>query len=80
MPSKYSEETHIMNTKSHNVEIIIGSKTDNNIKGIFFAKIQEGLEESAKGSEFVFDTVNLLHYHLQKINLNRGGSSVDSPK
>ena len=33
-----------------------------------------------KGSEFVFDSANLLSYHLQKISLNRGGSYVDSPK
>ena len=33
-----------------------------------------------KGSEFVFDSVDLLHYHLQKISLKRGGSYVDSSK
>ena len=33
-----------------------------------------------KGSEFVFDTVDLLHYILNKISLNRGGSYIDSPK
>ena len=38
------------------------------------------LEELMKGSKFVFDSVNLLHYHLQKISLNRGGSYKDSPK
>ena len=33
-----------------------------------------------KGSEFVFDSVDLLEYKLNKINLNRGGSYVYSPK
>ena len=34
-----------------------------------------------KGSEFIFDSVNLLHYHLQKTSLKRTGSSyIDSPK
>ena len=33
-----------------------------------------------KGSEFVFDSTDLLHYHFQKIILNRGGSYIDSPK
>ena len=33
-----------------------------------------------RGSEFVFDTIDLLHYHLQKIGLKRGGSYIDSPE
>ena len=32
-----------------------------------------------KGSEFVFDYVQLLYYKCHKINLNRGGSYIDSP-
>ena len=44
-------------------------------------KYQEGLEKSMRGSEFIFDSVDLLNYNLQKINLNRKGSSyIDSPK
>ena len=31
------------------------------------------------GSEFVFESVDLLHYRLHKISLNRGGSYIDSP-
>ena len=33
-----------------------------------------------RGREFVFDSVNLLHYKLHKISLNRVGSYIDSPK
>ena len=43
-------------------------------------KYQEGLEESIEGSEFVFDSVDLLYYKLYKISLNRGKSCIDSPK
>ena len=43
-------------------------------------KYQEGLEKSIKGSEFVFDSVDLLYYKLHKISLNRGKSYIDSPK
>ena len=32
-----------------------------------------------RGSEFVFDGINLLHYGLYKITLNRGGSYIKSP-
>ena len=31
-----------------------------------------------KGSEFVFDSIDLLYYKLHKISLNRGGSYIDS--
>ena len=31
-------------------------------------------------SEFVFDGIDLFHYNLHKISLNRGGSYIDSPK
>ena len=43
-------------------------------------KYQEGLEKSMKGSDFVFDSVDLLYYKLHKISLNRGGSYIDSPE
>lgn len=33
-----------------------------------------------KGSEFVFDKDNLLHYKCHKIDLNYGGSYIDSCK
>ena len=32
-----------------------------------------------EGSEFVFNYVHLLYYKCHKINLNRGGSYIDSP-
>ena len=76
-----SDETCIMSTWSDNVEIMMGSETDyiiNELFKSFLQKYQEGLEESMKGSDFVFDSVNLLYYHLHKMNLNRGGSYTDS--
>ena len=33
-----------------------------------------------RGSEFVFDGVDVLYYDLKKISLNRGGSYIDSPE
>ena len=35
--------------------------------------------ELMKGSEFVFDYVYLLYWKCHKINLNHGGSYIDSP-
>ena len=82
--SKDSDETRNMHTKSDNIEIMMGSETDDIIDELFnffLQKYQEGLEESMRRSEFIFDSVDLLYYNLQKINLNRKGSSyIDSPK
>ena len=82
--SKDSIETRNMHTKSDNIEIMMGSETDDIIDELFnffLQKYQEGLEESMRRSEFIFDSVDLLYYNLQKINLNRKGSSyIDSPK
>ena len=67
MSSKDSEETLTMHTKSHNVEIIMGIETDEIIQELFkslLEKYQEGLEESMRINEFVFDSVDLLYYYL----------------
>ena len=61
----------------------MGSETDEIIKELFksfLQKYQEGLEESMRGSEFIFDGVNALYYDLNKISLSRGGSCIVSPK
>ena len=67
--SKDSAETCTMYTKSDNVEIMIGSKTDDIITECFdslLQKYQKKLEETLRGSEFIPDSVDLLYYHLQK--------------
>ena len=40
----------------------------------------QGLEESMKGSEFIFESVDVLYYILNEISLNRGGSYIDFPE
>ena len=77
-----SDETRIMHTKSDNLEIMIGSDTNEVIEDLFkslLQRYQENLEEKMRGSEFNFDAVNLLHYDPNKISLNRGGSYTKSP-
>ena len=56
-------------------------KSLKNFLNFFCERYQEGLDESRKESEFIFDSVNLLHYHLQITSLERIGSSyIDSPE
>ena len=71
-----------MYTKSINVEIMTGSDVNEVIEKLFeslLQKYQKNLEEKMRGSEFVFDGVNALHYDLNKISLNRAGSYIDLP-
>ena len=72
-----------MRTKSNNVENMMGSETDEIIEELFkylSQRYQERLEESMRGSEFIFDSADALYYDLNKITLSRGGSYIDSPE
>ena len=66
--SKDSKETHTMHSKSDNIEILIGNETDEIIEELQI--YPKGLEESMKGSEFIFDSVDLLYYKCYKLTLN----------
>ena len=75
-----SDESPTMRTQSDNIEIMMGSETDEIIEELFKSFSEEGLEESMKGSHFIFDRVDVLYYNLNKISLNGGGSYIDSPE
>ena len=78
--SKGSDETRIMHSKSDIAEIIMNGETDEIIEELFESLLQgyqEGLEEKMKGKEFL---LMVLYYNLNKINLVRGESYIDSPK
>ena len=81
--SKHFDETRTMHTKGYNAEIMMGSETDEIIDDLFesfLQNYQERLEESMRGSEFVYDSVDALYYNFTKVSLSRGGSYIDSPK
>ena len=70
-----------MHSKSDNIEVIINDEVDEVIEELFHSlrnRYQNNLE-SMKGSEFVFDYVQLWYYKSHKINPNSGGSYIDSP-
>ena len=78
-----ANETREINTKSDNITIMSGIKTEDVIKELFntFRKrCQERLETKTKGSSFTFERIDLLEYHLHKISLNRGSSYINSPE
>ena len=76
------DEEYVRHSKSDNVEMMINDKTEEVIEELFqslLSRYQIGLETSMRVSGFVFDYVHLLYYKCHKININRGGSYIDSP-
>ena len=73
------EDTHTdtqtdLHSASKPVEIFIGSNTENVIDTLFntiLNKIQQSMETSnERGSRFTHDSVGLLYYHFQRIDIN----------
>ena len=76
-------ETRTTDSKSDNVKTLMGSETDDIINELFkyfFQRYQEKLEEKTRGSKFVFESVDLLYYGLDKTRLRRGKSYIKSPE
>ena len=56
-----------MHSKSDNVETMRGMDTDDTIQELFssfFRRYQESFETKMKGSDYIFNHVNLLEYHF----------------
>ena len=68
--SKDFKETRTIYTNSDNIDIINGYETDQFIEELFDSVLQR------YQSEFVYDSIDLLHYKLHEIHLNSGGSYV----
>ena len=82
--SKDFEEIRFIYSPSNNVEILMGSETDDIINELFESLLQRFPEvretSNNKGSEFIHESVGLLYYCFHKIDLKRGESYVDSPE
>ena len=67
--------------QSDNIEIMISDEADDFTEKSFksLKNIYQNNLKSIKGSEFVFDYVDLLYYECHKINPNGGGLYTDSP-
>ena len=81
--TKIFEETRTIYTKSEPLEIFMGSDTEDVIDKLFntllqrFKLAQETSNE--RGSEFIPDSVELLYYHFQRIDIRRAESYIMSP-
>ena len=64
-------------------DISLGNETDDIIKGLLNSFLTNYQNEEAilrNGSNFVFESVDLLSYHIHKTSLKRGKSYIKSPK
>ena len=80
--SKNIDEERIMHSKSSNIKFMPYDNENEVVNELFeslLSRYQIGLETPIRVSNFIFDSVQLLHYKCQKINFKRGGSYTDSP-
>ena len=66
---------------SDNEEIRLGNETDDIIKGLINSFLNNYQKEEIilkNGSNFVFESVDLLSYHIHKASLRRGNSYIKS--
>ena len=76
-------ETRTIFVWSDNEEIRLGNETDDIIKGILNSFLNNYQKEEIilrNGSNFVFESVDLLSYHIHKASLKRGKSYMKSPE
>ena len=80
--SRDTGETHIYYVWSDNVSIMQGSDTNDIIREIFRSFLHNYQEElkMIKGSDFIFQSVDLMDHKLHRVRLNRGGSYIKSPE
>ena len=68
---------------SDNEEIRLGNETDDIVKGLLNSFLNNYQKEEIvlrNGSNFVFESVDLLSYHIHKTSLKRGKSYIKSPE
>ena len=80
--SRDTGETRTYYVWSDNVSIMRGKNTNAIIREILKSFLHNYKQELKiiKGSDFVFESVDLLDYKLHRRRLNRGGSYIKSPK
>ena len=68
---------------SDNEEIRLGNETDDIVKRLINSFLNNYQKEELilrNGSNFVFESVGLLSYHIHKTSLKRGNSYIKSPE
>ena len=81
VPSNDTGEIHTIFVWSDNEEVRLGNETDDIIKRLISSFLNNYQKEEIilrNGSNFVFESVDLLSYHIHRTSLRRGKSYVKS--
>ena len=81
--SKDGEEERVLHSGNGNMKFTPYSDANDVIDELFKSlrsRYQENLEISMRGSDFIFDSVQLMYCKSHKVNFSRGGSHIDSPE
>ena len=79
--SKDVDEERLVHSKRDNIEFMSYDNANEVVNKLFESLLSTyliGLETSTRGSEFIFESVQLLYYKCHKINCKSGGSYLDS--
>ena len=77
------EETRTFYVKSNDKEIRLGNGTSNIINELikfFLSNYQKEEQILRNGSNYIFESVDILGIHFHNIKLKRGSSCMDSPR
>ena len=80
--SKDGKEENVMHSSSGNIKFTPYNDANEVADELFkslCARYQENLETSMRGSDFIFDSVQLMYYKCHIVNFIHGGSYIDSP-
>ena len=74
--------TKYKSNSDKNTEIMICDNVNDVVDELFeslLSRYQTGLKTSMRGSNFIFDSVQLLHWKYHKINFKHVGPCIESP-
>ena len=80
--SKVAEEERVMHSRSNNIKFTSYNDANQILDELFESlhpRYQENLEISLRGSDFIFDSVQLMYYKCHKVNFKLDGSYIDYP-
>ena len=80
--SKDVDDDCVMHPKSNNMKFTVYNKANEVVNKLFkslLSRYQDNLETSMTGSDFIFDSVQLMYYKFRKVNFRCSGSYIDSP-
>ena len=80
--SKHAKEERVIQAKCHNIKFMSYNNSNKVVDELFDSRISwyRGTSETLmEGSQFVFDSVQLMYYKCYKENFRRHGPYIDSP-